>query len=159
LNEVKVTAYIGLGSNMGDREEGLNHAVELLGKTEGIEVTAVSSYYNTAPVGYIEQPDFLNAAAEIKTALPPNGLLQVCMSIEKELKRERVMRWGPRTIDLDILLYGDRIISGEHLTVPHPRMHERNFVLKPLNEIAPYAIHPVNGQTVSEMYRVLSSAE
>lgn len=158
MDEMKVTAYIALGSNLGDREAGLNRAIELLGKTEGIEVTAVSSYYNTAPVGYTEQPDFLNAAAEIKTTLSPYKLLQVCMGIEKELKRERIIRWGPRTIDLDILLYGDSIINGADLTIPHPRMHERNFVLEPLNEIAPYAIHPVNGQTVSEMYQALSSA-
>jgi len=158
MNDMKVTAYIALGSNLGDREAVLNRAAELLGKTEGIEVTAISSYYNTAPVGYTEQPDFLNAAAEIKTVLTPKELLQICMGIEKELKRERIIRWGPRTIDLDILLYGDRIINEENLIVPHPRMHERSFVLEPLKEIAPYAMHPVNGQTVSEMYRILSHA-
>lgn len=159
MNDKKVTAYIGLGSNIGDREATLNRAVELLGKIEGIEVTAVSSFYNTAPFGYVEQPDFLNAAAEIKTALSPDGLLQVCMMIEKELKRERIIRWGPRTIDLDILLYDDSIINEEHLTVPHPRMHERDFVLKPLNEIAPCALHPVYRQTVREMYIKVSQAD
>lgn len=147
-----VTAYIGLGSNLGDREASLNSAVALLGQVNGIEVTAVSSYYNTDPVGYEQQPDFLNAAVEIKTALSADELLQVCMRIEKELRRERIIRWGPRTIDMDILLYGDRIINEEHLIIPHPRMHERNFVLKPLNEIAPKAVHPVYRQTVCEMY-------
>lgn len=155
MNEKEVTAYIGMGSNIGDREANLSRAVAFLGQVNGVEVTAVSSYYNTAPVGYVQQPDFLNAAAEIKTTLSADELLQVCICIEKELGRERIIRWGPRTIDLDILLYGDRIINEEYLTVPHPRMHERDFVLEPLNEIAPQALHPVYRQTVREMYQVL----
>ena len=155
MNEKEVTAYIGMGSNIGDREANLSRAVAFLGQVNGVEVTAVSSYYNTAPVGYVQQPDFLNAAAEIKTTLSADELLQVCICIEKELGRERIIRWGPRTIDLDILLYGDQIINEEYLTVPHPRMHERDFVLEPLNEIAPQALHPVYRQTVREMYQVL----
>lgn len=155
MNEKEVTAYIGLGSNIGDREANLSRTVAFLGQVNGVEVTAVSSYYNTAPVGYVQQPDFLNAAAEIKTTLSADELLQVCICIEKELGRERIIRWGPRTIDLDILLYGDRIINEEYLTVPHPRMHERDFVLEPLNEIAPQALHTVYRQTVREMYQVL----
>lgn len=155
MDDKELTAYIGLGSNIGDREAKLNSAVALLKEVNEVEVTSVSSYYNTAPVGYEQQPDFLNAVAEIKTTLSADKLLQVCNNIEKELRRERIVRWGPRTIDLDILLYGELIINEEHLTVPHPRMHERKFVLEPLSEIAPNAIHPVYGQTVYEMYQTL----
>lgn len=155
MGDKQVTAYIGLGSNIGDREEKLNGAFALLKQVNGVEVTSVSSYYNTAPEGYVQQPDFLNAAAEIVTALSAVELLQVCGCIEKELRRERIIRWGPRTIDLDILLYGDLIINEEYLTIPHPRMHERMFVLEPLNEIAPLAVHPVYGQTVHEIYQTL----
>ena len=151
----EVTAYIGIGSNIGDRAARLNSSIELLSKKEGIEVTSVSSFYNTAPVGYLEQPDFLNAVVEIKTVLPATELLNICGLIEKELKRERVIRWGPRTIDMDILLYGNQIINEEHLNIPHPRMHERAFVLEPLNEINPSAIHPVFKKTVRELYEAL----
>lgn len=151
----EVTAYIGIGSNIGDRAARLNSSVELLNEKEGIEVTSLSSFYNTAPIGYLEQPDFLNAVVEIKTVLPASELLHICGLIEKELKRERLIHWGPRTIDLDILLYGNQIINAEHLNIPHPRMHERAFVLEPLNEINPSAIHPVFQKTVQELYEAI----
>lgn len=157
MNGSQITAYIGVGSNMGDREKNLNRAVEMLDMAHGVEVTAVSSYINTAPVGYTEQADFLNAAVEVKTTLSAQELLEVCRGIEGELKRERVIRWGPRTIDLDILLYGELVLSEEHLILPHPRMHEREFVLRPLSEIAPQAFHPVLQQRVSEIYQALQS--
>ena len=118
-------------------------------------MAAVSSFYNTAPEGYVEQPDFLNAVVQINTTLTANELLEACGSIEEKMKRERVIRWGPRTIDLDILFYGDEIIMDKHLIVPHPRMQERIFVLEPLNEIAPQTIHPESGKTVHEMYQAL----
>ncbi len=146
-----VTAYIGLGSNIGDREYQLNRAVELLKITEKTQVTLVSSYYNTAPVGYEQQPYFLNAVVEIRTSLSARELLSVCSGIEKELKRERIIHWGPRTIDLDILLYGCNIINDTDLVIPHPRMHERRFVLEPLNEIAPLVLHPVFNKTINEI--------
>ncbi len=146
-----VTAYIGLGSNIGDREYQLNRAVELLKITEKTQVTLVSSYYNTAPVGYEQQPDFLNAVVEIRTSLSARELLRVCSGIEKELKRERIIHWGPRTIDLDILLYGCNIINDTDLVIPHPRMHERRFVLEPLNEIAPLVLHPVFNKTINDI--------
>lgn len=152
----EVTAYIGIGSNIGDREALLNASIELLSKKEGIEVTSVSSFYNTAPVGYLEQPDFLNAVVEIKTVLSADELLQISGLIEKVLKRERLIHWGPRTIDLDILLYGNQIINKENLNIPHPRMHERTFVLEPLNEINPSAIHPVFNKTVCELYEAIT---
>ncbi|MDF2985335.1 MAG: Bifunctional folate synthesis protein [Eubacterium sp.] len=150
-----VTAYIALGSNLGDRASYLKRAVEMLGHKNGITVTALSSFYNTAPVGFEQQPDFLNAAVAIKTTLPPDELLQTCAYIESDLKRERIIHWGPRTIDLDILLYGDQIINKDELKIPHPRMHERRFVLEPLNELAPQALHPVSGKTVRELYESL----
>lgn len=147
-----VTAYIGLGSNLGDKESHLNRAVEMLEKTPGVRVTKVSAYYNTAPVGYTEQPDFLNAVAEIETSLTAYELLGICGGIEKTLKRERIVHWGPRTIDLDILLFGNLVLNDALLTIPHPRMLEREFVLKPLNEIVPEMIHPVCSKSIRALY-------
>lgn len=152
MNDNFVTAYIGLGSNIGNREENLTKALEMLRSTAGIRVSAVSAYINTAPVGYTEQPDFLNTAAEVKTSLTAYELLAVCGYIEKKLKRERLIHWGPRTIDLDILLFGNLILNDELLTLPHPRMLEREFVLKPLNEIAPEVLHPLCNKSIRELY-------
>jgi len=157
MSASQITAYIGIGSNIEDRKKNLDRAIELLNLANDVEVTTVSSYINTAPVGYTDQPDFLNAAVEVKTTLAAKDLLEICKNIEKELKRERIIRWGPRTIDLDILLYGDLIQNEENLTIPHPRMHEREFVIKPLNEIAPQAFHPVLKQAISDIYQVLQS--
>ncbi len=149
----EITAYIGLGSNIGDREYQLNRALELLKSAEKVEVTTVSTFYNTAPVGYEQQPDFLNAVVEIRTTLTANSLLKLCSEIEKELKRERIIRWGPRTIDLDILLFGNSVINEKDLIIPHPRMHERKFVMEPLNEIAPFVVHPVFHKYIHEIFR------
>ena len=157
MNGSQITAYIGIGSNIGERERNLNCAIEMLNLAYEVEVTAVSSFINTTPIGYKEQPDFLNAAVEMITTLSAQKLLLVCQEIEKNLKRERIIRWGPRTIDLDILLYGDLILNEDNFTIPHPRMHEREFVLKPLTEIAPQAFHPVLEQVVSDIYHSLQS--
>ncbi|MEW6354907.1 MAG: 2-amino-4-hydroxy-6-hydroxymethyldihydropteridine diphosphokinase [Planctomycetota bacterium] len=154
-----VVCYIGLGSNVGDREENLRGALALLRESGGIEVTKVSSFHETAPVGGPPQGKFLNAAAEVRTALAPEELLDRLQAIERNLGRERTVKWGPRTVDLDILLYGDVVIQTERLTVPHPLMHERRFVLGPLNEIAPGAVHPVFGKTVSELLGGLDDVE
>ena len=151
MNGKIATAYIALGSNIGDREKNLNSAIEMLKQKDGVEVTAVSSYINTAPVGYTDQPDFLNAVVEATTTLSPQELLLVCSDIEKDLKRERIIHWGPRTIDLDVLLYDDLVLNDPNLIIPHPRMHEREFVLKPLKEIAPKAFHPVLGKTIEDI--------
>ncbi|QNU68633.1 2-amino-4-hydroxy-6-hydroxymethyldihydropteridine diphosphokinase [Ruminiclostridium herbifermentans] len=145
------TAYIALGSNIGNREDNLNKAIEMLKQNDEVEVNKISSYLNTAPVGYTDQPDFLNAVVEVKTTLSPHKLLMVCSDIEKKLKRERIIHWGPRTIDLDILLYEDLVLNHEDLVIPHPRMHEREFVLKPLKEIAPKAFHPVLKKTIEDI--------
>lgn len=129
-------AYIGLGSNLGDRERHLREATERLGRRPGIRVSRLSSIYETEPVGYVDQGAFLNMAAEVETTLNAEQLLDAMLDIERELGRTRDIRWGPRTIDLDLLLYGDIRKSSEKLQLPHPRMLERAFVLVPLIEIA-----------------------
>jgi len=129
------TAYIGLGSNIGEREKHLSDAVMLLHRHPGIIVERCSSVYETAPVGFTEQPDFLNMAVAVRSGLEPEELLDALLGIERKLGRIRGARWGPRNIDLDLLVYGDLTMSGERLTLPHPRMHERAFVLVPLLEI------------------------
>lgn len=144
-------AYISLGSNMGDKVAALKQAIELLRAHEGIQVIRVSSIYDTDPVGYEEQDVFMNIIAEVETALTGEELLTVCQSIEEELKRVRVVRWGPRTMDLDIILYDDQVIDSPTLTVPHPRMHERAFVLVPLVELNEQLVHPVYQKTVEQL--------
>jgi len=152
------TAYIGLGSNIGDREEYIEQAIFLLEKNPNIQVTKRSSNYETEAEGG-EQPPFINAAIEVKTTLSPHKLLEVCQEIETALGREREVEWGPRTIDLDILLYNDQIISNDQLQIPHPLMHERLFVLKPLREIAPHVIHPALEKTIEDLYEDRKEAE
>jgi 2-amino-4-hydroxy-6-hydroxymethyldihydropteridine diphosphokinase len=144
-----VTAYIALGSNLGDRQGYLDRALTELRARPGIEVIRVSHYLNTKPVGGPPgQGPYLNAAAELRTTLEPKELLGVLLEVEQMLGRERHERFGPRTIDLDLLLYGDLVCNDADLTVPHPRMHERRFVLEPLAEIAPQAMHPLAKSTV-----------
>ncbi len=146
------TVYLGVGSNLGDREGYLDFAADQLAKDEYIEINKVSSYINTAPYGPVEQDDFLNAAVEIETLHTPQELLSIVNDIEKEAGRKRIIHWGPRTLDIDILLFDDEIISEENLSIPHPEMAKRDFVLQPLNEIAPYVMHPVLKKTVKELY-------
>lgn len=139
---MKSIAYLSLGSNVGDREQYLKDAVKLLNDHHEIEVTRVSSIYGTDPVGFTEQGEFLNLVVEIRTSLPAETLLRQCLQVEKDLGREREFRWGPRIIDLDILLYNHENIETEELMVPHPRMHERSFVLVPLTELSQTIKHP-----------------
>jgi len=139
-------AYIGLGANLGDRAAMVHAALEQLAAEPDVHVVAVSDFRETEPVGIVEQPRFLNAAAAVETALSARELLDRLLGIENRLGRTREgPRFGPRTIDLDLLLYGDEEIHGPDLAVPHPRMHERAFVLKPLAEIAPQATIPGRG--------------
>ncbi len=145
------TAYIGLGSNLGDREATLRLALRELGDREGIEVARVSPFIETEPVGGPPQGPFLNAAAELRTDLSPGGLLAALQGVEDRFGRERAVRWGPRTLDLDLLLYDGEIVREPALQVPHPLMHARRFVLEPLCRIAPDALHPVLGKTVREL--------
>ena len=128
--------YISIGTNIGNREQNLKVAVEMLRKKEQVNVLAVSSIYETAPIGYIDQPSFLNIVVLIETSCTAQESLILCQSIENELGRVREIRWGPRIIDLDILLYNNDNIEVENLIVPHPRMYERAFVLVPLLEIS-----------------------
>lgn len=141
-------AYIGLGSNIGDKEKYLKEAINKISADKNIQIGKQSSFIVTKPWGYTEQDDFLNAVIEINTTLEPEELMDLLLEIEAELDRERIIKWGPRTIDLDIIMYDDLITSDEKVVLPHPRMHEREFVLKSLNEIAPYVIHPVLNKRV-----------
>lgn len=142
-------AYVGLGANLGDREATIRRAVELLGAEPGIEVIAVSCLRETDPVGYVDQPRFLNGAAALETELLPRELLGRLLAIERLLGRERGdgPRFGPRTIDLDLLLYGDEVVDEPALTVPHPRLAERRFALEPLHELDPSLTLP-DGRSV-----------
>lgn len=148
-------AYISLGSNIGDRFQHLKDAIQALHSRQGVSVPTISSIYETAPVGYTDQADFLNVVVAVETQLSARQLLEVCQEIEQQLGRIRDVRWGPRTVDLDILLYNHDAIETERLIVPHPRMHERAFVLTPLLEIAPTVAHPVTGKQYSEEAAVL----
>ncbi|MDD5557334.1 MAG: 2-amino-4-hydroxy-6-hydroxymethyldihydropteridine diphosphokinase [bacterium] len=151
------TAYIGLGSNIGDRERHLAEAVRRIGAVGGVRVRRTSSLYDTEPVGGPPQPPFLNAAVEVETAMRPERLLAALRSIEEAMGRVRGERDGPRVIDLDILLFGDRVAGSESLTVPHPRLLERRFALEPLAEIAPGAVHPVAKRTAAELLEMLGA--
>lgn len=145
------TTYIALGSNIGDSETYLNEAIEKIGQIPTCTVEKVSSYLVTEPYGVTDQPDFLNACLKMRTLLYPEELLKELNRIEKEAGRERIIHWGPRTLDLDILLYDDIVLEEDDLCIPHVEMHKRSFVLEPLAEIAPYKRHPVYGKTVREM--------
>jgi len=145
------TVYIAVGSNMGDKENNIISAIDIIRNSYGCSVTKVSKLYETKPVGFVDQDDFLNGAFEIKTMLTPVELMNRLLSIEKELKRERTIKWGPRTIDLDIVFYDSLITWDEKIILPHPRMHERLFVLKPLCDIAPYYVHPLLNKRLAEL--------
>ena len=147
--------YIGFGSNIGARLTHIQNAIHGLSKTEGITLQKVSSVYKTDPVGYEAQAEFLNGVAAIQTDLPPLSLLQVLKDIETAIGRQHRIRWGPREIDLDILIYGDVCLQTEKLVIPHPEMHRRRFVLVPLAEIAPDLVHPVFQETIQTLCNCL----
>jgi 2-amino-4-hydroxy-6-hydroxymethyldihydropteridine diphosphokinase len=142
-----VRAFVGLGSNLGDREANLRSALDALAAEPGIAVVSVSSFRDTDPVGLEEQPRFINAAAALETELEPRALLERLLAVERRLGRTREgPRFGPRTIDLDLLVYGDERIAERGLEVPHPRLHERRFALEPLAELDPGLVVPGHGR-------------
>jgi 2-amino-4-hydroxy-6-hydroxymethyldihydropteridine diphosphokinase len=148
---LKMTAaYVGLGSNLGDREATLGAALSRLAAAPGVALTAVSSFRETEPVDVEDQPRFVNAAAALETELEPRALLEQLLAIERELGRTRTgVRFGPRTIDLDLLLYSDLRVDEPGLTIPHPRLHERSFVLEPLAELDPTLVVPGRGSVAA----------
>jgi 2-amino-4-hydroxy-6-hydroxymethyldihydropteridine diphosphokinase len=157
---VEECAYIGLGSNLGDRELRLLTAIAELGKLPGTRVTALSHFYETEPVGGVAQDNFYNAVARISTSLPPLELLAELKRIEVAVfQRKPSGHWGPRSMDLDILLYGDLVLESLVLTIPHPRLHERRFVLQPLADLAPSLVHPFLGRSIAELLVSLATTE
>ena len=156
---MKIEAYLSLGSNIGNRSENCKKALRELNKVDGIKLLATSNLYETRPVGYEDQANFVNMAAKIETDLSPSRLLFEMQNIEKRLGREKSFRWGPRIIDLDILLYGDKIINMPDLNIPHPRMNERAFVLIPLAEIGAKVKHPVSGIGIAELRASLEEGD
>lgn len=147
------TAYIALGSNLGDKEQYFREALRLLSEEKKIRIENVSSFIVTEPMGEVAQDDYLNGAASIKTLLSPEELLDCLNRIEDQLGRVRTVRWGPRTMDLDLLCYEDRVIRSPRLTLPHYGIQDRDFVLRPMEEIAPQWKHPLLGQTIAQMWR------
>lgn len=150
ISEKWHTAYIALGSNMGDRMGYINFAVEKIMNDKMCRVDKISDFIETEPVGEVEQDNFLNGAICVKTLYSPQRLLRFLNGIEKEAHRERVIHWGPRTLDLDIIFFDDIILNEANLTIPHIEAENRGFVMLPLSQIAPYYIHPVSGKRVFE---------
>lgn len=148
-------AFIALGSNMGDKKKYLDDAVKALDEMDGCRIVTVADYIETEPYGGVEQDDFLNSVLLMETRLEPDVLLEKLHEIEALAGRKRTVRWGPRTLDLDIIFYDDVLLHTQTLTLPHPEMHKRSFVLDPLVQIAPWAWHPALGKTVRELWEEL----
>ena len=155
----KERIFIGLGANQGDRRANLEAGLEAVGRLPDTRVVRSSRFLWTPPWGLREQPWFLNGAAELESGLEPLELMRALLAVEAQLGRVRLVRNGPRTLDLDLLLFGDRVVHEPELEIPHPGMAERRFVLEPLAEIAPEAVHPLSRRTVRRLLEDLESAE
>jgi 2-amino-4-hydroxy-6-hydroxymethyldihydropteridine diphosphokinase len=153
------TVYIGLGSNVGDRIEHLRYALSHLQNKKGLKILRTSALYQTAPLGYEDQEWFVNAVVEGETSLAPLQLLELLQSIETKMGRDTPFRWGPRNIDLDLLIFGKRIVDEPDLTVPHPLADQRRFVMEPLAELAPEGMHPTRHKTFQEILEELGAAQ
>ena len=153
------TAYIALGSNLGEKKNYLDVAIEELKAVKGIEIESVSDWIETEPYGYLDQPNFLNGCACLRTWLEPFALLDVLQSIEAKAGRERKIHWGPRTLDLDLLFYDDQILGTKRLIVPHPEIEKRSFVLVPMAQIAPWLRHPVSKSTIKQLLEELNAEQ
>lgn len=147
--------YVGIGSNMGEKEAYIRSAIQMLSEVRGVQVEKVSTLIQTEPYGYTDQDVFINGCLKLRTWLPAEVLLTHMQEIELKLHRERKIHWGPRTIDLDMIMYGQEIIHTERLGVPHPDMQNRQFVLEPLDEIAGWVWHPVEKKTIHQLYETL----
>lgn len=143
--------YIAAGANLGNKEKTLKEAISKINERKDCIVTKVSNFYTTDPVGYENQDKFVNCVFEIDTLQRPDELMNTLLEIEQEFKRERIIRWGPRTLDLDIIFYDDIISYDEHVLIPHPRAHERQFVMKPMCDINPYFVHPIYRKRVMDI--------
>ncbi len=156
------TAFLGLGSNLGHRAHNLRLALNALAAHPDITITSTADFIETDPIGPADQPKYINTACAITTSLLPRRLLEACRAIEEQLGRNRqkeTIRWGPRLIDIDILLYDDIVMNEPELVIPHPRMHEREFVLKPLREIAPDTIDPASGRSIRQLAAILNAGQ
>lgn len=149
--------FVAMGSNMGDKQGYLDGAVQAMRDDPCMRIKQISTYYVTEPYGDVEQDDFLNAAVELETLYAPDELLDVLHNLEAAAKRERLIHWGPRTLDLDILLYDDLVQDAYDLTIPHPDMHNRDFVLKPMAELAPHVVHPIMHKTMQQLLHALEN--
>ena len=144
-----IISFIGIGSNLERPADNCEKAIEYIGKISGCKVLRSSSFYRTEPVGFLDQEWFINAVVEIRTSLTAHSLFRELQSTENLMGRQKLVKWGPRIIDLDIIFYGQEVINEDNLTVPHPELHRRRFVLEPLYEIAPYMIHPTFGVSIA----------
>ncbi len=147
-----MNCYLGLGSNLGDKQNYITEAINLISRLKDVEIKRTSSVIETTPFGKTDQPDFLNCVIELETTLIPEDLLKKCLDIENQLGRIRNEKWGPRTIDIDLLFYEDKIINSKLLILPHPELHKREFVLTSLNELCPDLVHPILNKKIRNIF-------
>lgn len=150
-------AFISFGANLGNSEQNIEKGLDIIDTSYHTKILKKSDIIKTKPWGYLEQDDFFNGVFKVKTLLPPKELIKFLLGVEKDLNRERIIKWGPRTLDLDVIFYNDEISQDEEIVLPHPRMHLREFVLEPLNQIAPHKIHPLLKKRVFEILENLKN--